>query len=106
MIKILLQKLWVLSVCFFAVIIFTDIANACSCSNPLLKTAIEKSPNIVLLKLQAVEKYQNGESRNGEIKQSKLTVEKVFKGKLKVGDTLIFGQGSGTDCIWTFEVYI
>jgi len=32
-----------------------------------------------------------------------MVVEKVFKGNLKAGDEMIFGQGGGADCIWTFD---
>jgi len=88
----------------FAVLFSANIAKACSCISSSLDSAIEDSANIVILKLQAVEKYQEGEKGYGYggIKQSKLTVEKVFKGNLKVGQELIFTQGGG-DCVWTFN---
>ncbi len=88
----------------FAFLFSANFAKACSCVSPSLDSAIEDSANIVMLKLQAVEKYQEREKGYGVdgIKQSKLTVEKVFKGNLKVGQELIFTQGGGTDCVWTF----
>ena len=32
-----------------------------------------------------------------------MVVERVFKGKLKIRDEIVFGQGGGADCIWTFD---
>lgn len=89
----------------FAFLFSANIAKACSCFSPSLDSAIEDSANIVILKLQAVEKYQEGEKGYGVdgIKQSKLTVEKVFKGNLKIGQELLFSQGGGADCVWTFH---
>ena len=88
----------------FAFLFSANFAKACSCFSPSLDSAIEDSANIVILKLQSVEKYQEGEKGYGYggVKQSKLTVEKVFKGNLKVGQDLIFTQGGGGDCIWGF----
>src|SRR5215203_5291414 len=80
-------------------------ASACTCMSPSLDLAIDESVNIVVLKLQSVEKYREDEKGYGVdgVKQSRLTVEKVFKGNLKVGQELIFAQGGGADCVWTFH---
>lgn len=89
----------------FAVLIAADTVTACSCMSPSLETAVDESANIVVLKLRAAEKYSEGEQGYGVdgIKQSRLSVEKVFKGKLKIGQELFFSQGGGADCIWTFS---
>jgi hypothetical protein len=99
--KYILSVLILMVVCFFSV----NIIKACSCIPPSLEGAIEDSSNIVILKLQSVEKYREDEIGYGidGIKQSRLTVEKVFKGNLKVGQELIFSQGGGADCVWTFD---
>lgn len=90
----------------FVLLIAAEISQACSCvASPTVDIAFEQTPNVVILKLQSVEKYAEGEDGYGygRVKQSKLIVKKVFKGNLKVGQKLTFAQGGGGDCIWTFE---
>ena len=80
--------------------------SACSCgANGTVDQEFNKNPNIVVLKVRSVEKAIGEQPRlvnYGGIKQTTLTVEKVFKGKLNVGQELIFAQGGGADCVWTF----
>jgi hypothetical protein len=45
----------------------------------------------------------NGENYVDGVKSTTMRVEQVFKGKVKVGDQMIFAQGGGADCIWTFH---
>lgn len=83
-------------------------ASACSCGGPgPVDGAFEESPNVVILKLRSLEKYPDPPSSDtysvGNVKQSILTVERVFKGKLKLGEELPFRQGGGADCVWTFS---
>ena len=89
----------------FVLFVSADIAKACSCSSSSLDLAIDNSSNIVILKLQSVEKYRADEQGFGVdgIKQSRLTVEKIFKGNLKTGQEMVFAQGGGADCVWTFD---
>ncbi|MDQ3799135.1 MAG: carboxypeptidase-like regulatory domain-containing protein [Acidobacteriota bacterium] len=99
---------FILLTIFAAVIAFlaAQTALACSCmvSDTVDKDFVQE-PNIAVFKVQSVEKYAEGEKGYGygAIKQSKLTVEKVYKGNLKVGQVLTFAQGGGGDCIWTFD---
>lgn len=90
----------------FVSVLFVEQAVACSCAvTPTVDIAFEKTPNVVVMKLRAFEKAAEAETRQGYggIKASRLTVEKVYKGGLRVGQELIFPQGSGADCIWTFS---
>lgn len=88
-----------------------DVVKACSCgpSFKTVKTVYEETPNIVLLKVKSIEKYDEKEIEEGVgygdygIKQSILVVEKVFKGNLKVGQELTFAQGQCCICGWTFN---
>jgi hypothetical protein len=75
-------------------------SQACSCmaNDETVDKAFLQTPNIAVFKLQTVEK-----NADGGITQSKLTVEKVFKGNLKVGQELTFAQGDGANCRWTFD---
>lgn len=101
------RRISVILLSALALLFSANEANACSCFSPSLEEAVESAGNIVILKLQAVEKYLESETDGwaaaGGIKQSRLTVEKVFKGNFKVGQELTFGQGGGADCIWTFD---
>ncbi len=101
------RKIFVFGTLFLAFFIFSvDSVLACRCIPPdSAKKAFDKSANVVVLKLEKLEKYADGEKgySYGGIKQSKLVVEKVFKGTLKVADELTFEQGGGGDCIWTFS---
>ena len=102
-----IQNLTILII--FSIFVFVasaQFAQACSCAiNDTVDKTFVQVPNIAVFKVQAVEKYAEGEKGYGYggIKQSRLTVEKVFKGNLKVGQELIFSQGGGADCIWTFD---
>lgn len=94
---------------FFSIAILlaaNDTANACSCGpRPSVLDSFEKSDEVVILRAISVEKVENREDRNyvDGVKSTTLVVEKVFKGKLKVRDEIVFGQGGGADCIWTFD---
>lgn len=104
--KTLIRKLLIFCSFLLAIVIFADVANACSCiRSGTVDIEFAKSPTVVVLKLQSVEKWAEGEKGYGYdgVKQSMLSVEKVFKGKLKVGENLTFRQGGGGDCIWTFS---
>ena len=71
--------------------VLADAARACSCVQSLtIDIVVERTQNIALFKLQAVEKYAEGERGYGSIKQARLVVEKVYKGNLKVGEEYIF----------------
>lgn len=84
----------------------TKTANACSCApRPTVLDSFEGSDEVVIVRAVAVEKVQDkeGEHYVNDIKSTTMVVEKVFKGKLKVRDEIVFGQGGGGDCIWTFS---
>ncbi|HRH43531.1 MAG TPA: hypothetical protein PKY82_18010 [Pyrinomonadaceae bacterium] len=83
---------------------------ACSCAAvPTLLDAFEESKMVITGKLISIEKAPTEEEKfyiEG-IKSVKMLVEKVFKGNVKAGDILTFGQGSGGMCRGIFlEKYI
>ncbi len=81
-------------------------ANACSCGvRPNVLEAFDESDEVVIGKVLSVEKVrvQDKEYYVDGVRSATLIVEKVFKGKLKVRDEIVFGQGGGADCIWTFD---
>jgi uncharacterized GH25 family protein len=88
-------------------------ANACSCGpTPDVLQSYEGAHSVVVTRVVSVEKTEkaapagrisDGENYVGGVKSTKMLVERVFKGNLKVGEEITFGQGGGADCIWTFE---
>ena len=99
---------------------------ACSCmAKPTLLESFEESNLVIVAKLISVEKQKNmvdedtdeendpdaGEEKDADendrdprsIRSVKMLVEKVYKGNVKAGDILTFGQGGGADCIWTYR---
>jgi len=88
----------------FSLIFSAGEVRACTCIGTSLDIAM-LSENIAILTLQSVEEYGPGEkgSQYQGIKRARLIVKKVFKGKMKAGQVLIFGQGSTGLCQWVFS---
>jgi len=92
-----------------------EIAHACSCGRqPTVLDAFDKSDVVVIVTAISVEKVgpeqtapegriSNGQNYVDGVKSTTMRVEQVFKGKLKIGDEMIFAQGGGANCIWTFN---
>ncbi|HEX7333945.1 MAG TPA: hypothetical protein VF290_20745 [Pyrinomonadaceae bacterium] len=90
-------------------------AEACSCGGkPTVLEDFNESDVVVVATAVSVEKAETekaaapGEMSDEEddihrIKSTSMRVEQVFKGTLKVGEEMIFAQGGGADCIWTFN---
>lgn len=79
------------------------VANACSCVGTCtVLSSYEGASVVVIARAVSVEKAGPGEGYEGII-STKMVVEKVFKGDLKVGDEMTFGQGYNTDCVWGFS---
>jgi hypothetical protein len=81
-------------------------ATACSCGpRPTVLDEFEESDEVVTVRVLSVEKGEDTDERYyvDGVKTATLIVERVFKGKLKVRDEIVFGQGGGADCIWTFN---
>jgi hypothetical protein len=76
-------------------------ANACSCGGkPTVLSEYEWANTIVIVRALSFEKSERAVDG---IASTKVIVEKIFKGNLKTGDEMVFGQGGGADCIWTFD---
>ena len=106
-----LRLLVLLAIVFLA---STSAAHACSCGgSPTVLDSFNQSEVVVVVRALSVEKAElenapKGQMSNGEnyvdgVKSTTMSVEQVFKGTLKVGDKMIFAQGGGADCIWTFN---
>jgi Carboxypeptidase regulatory-like domain len=95
-----------LSLCSLILLSGNQIARACSCMpRPPVLDSYDESDVVVILRALSVEKVKDTDERHyvEGIRSTTMLVEKVFKGNLKVGSEIVFGQGGGADCIWTFD---
>src|SRR5260221_14778184 len=93
-----------LFVCVF--LVTSQTVTACSCGpRPTVLDSFEHADVVVIVRVLSVEKVADSEDRHyvDGVRTTTVVVEKVLKGKLKVRDQLVFGQGGGADCIWTFD---
>jgi hypothetical protein len=84
-----------------------ETAYACSCLNrPTVLDSFDRSDVVIRARAISVEKVPDDEEHRyvfAGVRSTTMVVEKVFKGNLKVKDEIVFGQGSGADCIWAFD---
>ncbi len=75
----------------------------CTCG-PLVSVLdeYERSQVVIIARLVSVEKAsaKDKEEHWFGVRASRFVVEKVYKGAVRAGDTLVFGQGNGVDCMW------
>ena len=81
---------------------------ACSCGpEPSVLDEFEESEVVIIGRVLSVEKVEpKGEDDQhyvDNVRSATLRVEKVYKGNVRVRDELVFAQGGGADCIWTFN---
>lgn len=93
---------------FFGCVLFgtSQITRACTCGpRPTVLDSYDWADVVIIVRVLSVEKAENTNERHyvDGVKSATMRVEKVFKGNLKVRDELVFGQGGGADCIWTFN---
>lgn len=96
-----------------ALFLAAPVARACSCGpRPTVLDAYEGADFVVVVRAVSVEKSEkaapDGRIGGGEyyvdgVKSTTMRVERVYKGGLNVGDEMVFAQGGGGDCIWTFN---
>jgi hypothetical protein len=101
-----------LPVCAF-LLFGARVVQACSCGpTPTVLDSYEGASAVVITRVVSVEKAEKaaaeGRMSDGEryvdgVKSTRMLIEKVYKGSLKAGDEITFGQGGGADCIWTFS---
>jgi hypothetical protein len=88
-------------------------ARACSCGpTPTVLDSYEAADQVVITRAVSVEKAEqaapDGRTPGGVyyvdgVRSTRMIVERIFKGSLKVGEEITFGQGGGADCVWTFN---
>ncbi len=99
-------SLFVLPLLGVAFLLLPNIVVACArASKPTVLQAYDGSDVVVIARAISVEKLsdQSQKPMTGTLVSSTtMEVEKVFKGKLRVGDKMVFGQGNGIGCTWVF----
>jgi len=110
-----LQRYSFLPVFCMTVLLSMQTAEACSCGGkPTVLDSFNFSDVVVLVTAVSVEKAKpeqtaapgrmsDGTNYVDGVKTTAMRVDQVFKGALKPGDEMIFLQGGGADCIWTFS---
>jgi hypothetical protein len=92
---------------FSGFLVISQPTRACSCGpRPTVLDSYDRSDVVIIARAISLEKAPpDSEDRQyvDGIRATTMVVERVFKGNLKVRDELVFGQGGGADCIWTFN---
>ena len=100
--RLLIKKIFSLTFVILVIILSSNKADACSCeSSQTVDKEIVKFANIAVFKLIAIKKLDKTKEPSLADEKYSLTVEKVFKGNLKVGETVTFENGFA--CIWNFD---
>ena len=89
-----------------AVLLHASISFACSCLPALsVLEDYEQSQVVMIVRVVSVQRVGEKPRRSSDdgVQSSKLVVEKVYKGNVRVGEELTFAQGNGADCVWIFD---
>lgn len=88
-------------------------ARACSCAPPpTVLDQYERAEEVVVVRVVSVEKTEkaapegrmsDGTNYVSGVMSTRTVVERTFKGGLKAGEEMVFAQGGGADCVWTFD---
>ena len=89
-----------------AFLLFPDMVVACArAPKPTVLQAYNDSDVVVIARAISVEKLSDESQKpmtGTLVTSTTMEVEKVYKGNLRVGDTMVFGQGNGIRCTWVF----
>src|SRR5688500_2776700 len=89
-----------------AVLLQTSIAFACTCApkRPVLDE-YEWAQVVIIARIASVEKAAKADKTEHDygVRSSRLVVERVYKGDVRVGEELVFAQGNGTNCLMRFS---
>lgn len=89
------------------VMLQAEVALACTCGQrPTVLDAYEKWDVVMIARVRAInpDDYPaNVRHLVGGVRAATVVVEKVYKGNVRIGDEILFRQGSGSDCGMTFQ---
>jgi hypothetical protein len=85
------------------IVLYASTGLGCTCG-PVVSVLDEydRSQVVIIARLVSVEKTRPDDKEEywHGVRSSRFVVEKVYKGDVRAGDTLVFGQGNGLDCTW------
>jgi hypothetical protein len=87
-------------------LLLPKIAAACVIApKPTVLEAYKSADVVVITRAVSQEKTNHPSPlTNNPVGSTTMEIEKVFKGKLRVGDKITFGQGNGPGCTWDFKI--
>jgi hypothetical protein len=101
------EFLLVLTFLGVAFLLFPDMVVACArAPKPTVLQAYNDSEVVVIARAISVEKLSDESQKpmiGTLVTSTRMEVEKVYKGNLRVGDKMVFGQGNGIHCTWVFD---
>jgi hypothetical protein len=101
------EFLLVLTFLGVAFLLFPDMVVACArAPKPTVLQAYNDSEVVAIARAISVEKLSDESQKpmiGTLVTSTRMEVEKVYKGNLRVGDKMVFGQGNGTHCTWVFD---
>jgi len=84
-----------------ALLVHSEPALACTCgAKPTVLDSYDSAELVVIARAVALEKSGRGYLGVGS---TRMVVETVFRGRLRVGEEIRVFQGGGPDCIWRFN---
>jgi hypothetical protein len=100
------RSLLVLTFFGVALLLFPNLVVACArAPKPTVLQAYDESDVVVIARAISVEKLSDQSEKpmiGTLVSSTAMQVEKVFKGNLRAGDKIVFGQGNGIRCTWVF----
>jgi hypothetical protein len=86
------------------VLLQTSIGFACTCApKRTVLDEYEWAPVVVIARVVSVENAEKKDKRDYQVQLSRLVVEKIYKGDVRIGDELRFVQGDGMNCLIRFS---
>lgn len=89
-----------------AILLQSSIAFACTCApKRSVLDEYDWAAVVVIARVASLEKAakQDRQEYDYGVRSSRLVVEKVYKGDVRVGDELVFAQGNGVNCLMRFS---
>ena len=88
------------------IVLYASTGRGCTCGQVVsVLDEYDRSQVVIIVRLVSVEKARadDKEEYPHNVRLSRFVVEKVYKGDVRGGDTLTFGQGNGLDCMWALS---
>lgn len=87
------------------VIVPAKIATACLCANrPAVLEEYEAADEVLIVRVLSFQTLDEPDTlQHGLRRTATVIVERVYKGKVKIDDRLVFAQRRGFNCFWRFD---